>query len=447
MDVRQDLSYGADWSRRTNWPIFKVKRSPEWSMDDLVIRISGVIFAKFFHERPSKPSLRSRLSMDVFVIQIFSVIFAENFHGRLSKPYLWSRLVTTDKPSHFQFRTIPGAGKALDVFHYLSYGAGWSQWGNWLIFKVKQSSERTLVMEPVGHDGNTGPFSRSNQPRNGLSPFSCAIIHGCFGDSDFWHYFYQNFSLTFVKTLAMESVGHNGQTDPFSRSNEPRNRFLASFLPKIFMDVRQDLSYRVDWFGRLKIFMDVHKDLSYGVVGHDGKTGPLTRSNDLRSGRLVTMGKQPIFNIKLTPELSQLVTTSKLAHFHGQAAPEQRHFCRNISWTSVKTLAMELIGHDLKTDPFSRSNDPRSGFLASFLPKFSWTSVKTLVMKPVGSNGKIGPFSRSNDPRSRMSIVTLAKEPLVTMSNPANFQGQSIPGAGESPVLPIFVFYIPRMFW
>ncbi|KAG5576382.1 hypothetical protein H5410_056516 [Solanum commersonii] len=49
------------------------------------------------------------------------------------------------------------------------------------------------------------------------------------------------------------------------------------------------------------------------------------------------------------------------------------HFCQKNLWTSVKTLAMEPIGFDQKTNPFSRSNKPRSGFL--------WTSVETLAIK------------------------------------------------------------------
>ncbi|KAG5576373.1 hypothetical protein H5410_056507 [Solanum commersonii] len=108
------------------------------------------------------------------------------------------------------------------------------------------TSVKTLVMEQLNPDGEIGPFSRSNEPRSlwsrllptgkptifkvkqspkwvnpSFCQFLCAIVHGSFGDLDFRHYFCQNFSWTFnVKTLAMELVGPDRQTAPFSRSNE-----------------------------------------------------------------------------------------------------------------------------------------------------------------------------------------------------------------------------------
>ncbi|KAG5576310.1 hypothetical protein H5410_056444 [Solanum commersonii] len=48
---------------------------------------------------------------------------------------------------------------------------------------------------------------------------------------------------------------------------------------------------------------------------------------------------------------SRLVLMAKPAHFQGQTTPR----------ASIKTLAMDPVGLDRKTDPFSRSNDPRSG--------------------------------------------------------------------------------------
>ncbi|KAG5576342.1 hypothetical protein H5410_056476 [Solanum commersonii] len=48
VDVRQHLSYGVNWSRWANWPIFM-------SMDLLVIQISDIIFAKIFHGRSTRP--------------------------------------------------------------------------------------------------------------------------------------------------------------------------------------------------------------------------------------------------------------------------------------------------------------------------------------------------------------------------------------------------------
>ncbi|KAG5608038.1 hypothetical protein H5410_019319 [Solanum commersonii] len=67
-------------------------------------------------------------------------------------------------------------------------------------------------MEPVGHHGHNGLFSKSNDPRSRF-----------IGYSEFRRYFRQIFAWTFVKTLAMEPVGHHGQNIPFSRSNNPRS--------------------------------------------------------------------------------------------------------------------------------------------------------------------------------------------------------------------------------
>ncbi|KAG5576334.1 hypothetical protein H5410_056468 [Solanum commersonii] len=153
-----------------------------------------------------------------------------------------------------------------------------------------------------------------NQP---FCQFSCAIVHGSFGDPhfrlheyfgdlNFQGHFCRNVSWTSVKTLAMEPIKPNGKIGPFSRSNETRSwtlamesvdpdgqsgpfswlnepcsRFLTSFLLKKFLDVRQDLSYGVSWSRRenwpfsrsknpkigfptsflSKFIMDIHHDL------------------------------------------------------------------------------------------------------------------------------------------------------------------------------------------
>ena len=44
-----------------------------------------------------------------------------------------------------------------------------------------------------------------------------------FGDPEFQSLFRLNFSCTFIKMLAMKSVGSDSQNDPFSRSNELRS--------------------------------------------------------------------------------------------------------------------------------------------------------------------------------------------------------------------------------
>ncbi|KAG5612765.1 hypothetical protein H5410_024046 [Solanum commersonii] len=48
-------------------------------------------------------------------------------------------------------------------------------------------------------------------------------------------------------------------------------------------------------------------------------------------------------------------------HFQGQTSPGAEfrpHFCQKFLWTSVKTLAMELVGPHGRNNPFSRSNKP-----------------------------------------------------------------------------------------
>ncbi|KAG5576468.1 hypothetical protein H5410_056602 [Solanum commersonii] len=178
------------------------------------------------------------------------------------------------------------------------------------------------------------------------------------------------------------------------------------------MDVCQDLNYGAIWYRRsfyMKFFVDIYQNLSYGadfsrqanrpifkvkrtlewtlafdLIGTDGKTGPLLKSNEPRSG---------------DPDV-------------------RRHFCQKISWTYVKTLAMEPVGLDGKTDLFSRSNNSWSGFPMSFLLnlfvdvckdhiyRVGWSRwgnrpiFKTLAMEPVGPDGETIPFSRSNDPQS-----------------------------------------------
>ncbi|KAG5576314.1 hypothetical protein H5410_056448 [Solanum commersonii] len=59
----------------------------------------------------------------------------------------------------------------IDIRQHLSYGVGWSRLESQPIFKVKRSSEhtsiKTFAMEPVGPDGQTSPFSRLNEPQSG----------------------------------------------------------------------------------------------------------------------------------------------------------------------------------------------------------------------------------------------------------------------------------------
>ncbi|KAG5576352.1 hypothetical protein H5410_056486 [Solanum commersonii] len=177
-----------------------------------------------------------------------------------------------------------------DVRQDLSYGARWSRLANHSHFQGQM----------IPREGKP-PFCR----------FLCAIINGSFGDPSYRRHLCRNISWTFVKTLVMKSVGPNWQIRPFSRSNDPQRRFLTSFLPKNFMDVRQGIRYGVD--------------LSYGVSWSGWANWQFSRSKKPRIGFAMS-------------------------------------FLSKFSWTSVKILVIESIGPDRQTDPFSR-------FSTSFLLK------------------------------------------------------------------------------
>ncbi|KAG5576465.1 hypothetical protein H5410_056599 [Solanum commersonii] len=68
----------------------------------------------------------------------------------------------------------------------------------------------------------------------------------------------------------------------------------------------------------------------------------------------------------------------------------RRPFGCNISWTSVKTLAMDPVGPNGDLD-----------FRRHFCQKLSWLSVKTLAMELIGLDRQTSPYSWSNDTRSR----------------------------------------------
>ena len=86
----------------------------------------------------------------------------------------------------------------------------------------------------------------------------------------------------------------------------------------------------------------------------------------------------------------------------------------------VKTFFMHTVGHHGFSDPFGRSNEPRSehtphlnnfrvlihtifwviGIPTQKCQICSWTSVKTLSMHTVGHHGFSDQFGRSNKPQS-----------------------------------------------
>ncbi|KAG5591673.1 hypothetical protein H5410_042187, partial [Solanum commersonii] len=238
-------SYVANWSRRANQPIFKVKQAPEqanppfcrffvcyspWIFGDREFRFIESVSpdgqtGPFSRSNEPQSNKLVPMGKPVYFIGQMSpskplfcpffnsnVIFTKFFYGSPLRPYLWSQLVRTGKPAHFQGNEPQS-----------SYGANLSRRANRPIFKVKQALEqllsqlvptgksghfqgqtnpeqtsvKTLDIESIGPDGQTGPFLRSNEPR--------ATFHGR------------------LKTLAIEPISPNGKTSPFSRSNKPQS--------------------------------------------------------------------------------------------------------------------------------------------------------------------------------------------------------------------------------
>ncbi|KAG5578689.1 hypothetical protein H5410_049316 [Solanum commersonii] len=91
-------------------------------------------------------------------------------------------------------------------------------------------------MEPEGHHGQNGPFTRSNIPGN--TTF--------YGDPEFRCHFCQKLIWTSVKTLVMEPAGRHDEKGPFTRSNEPQSS------PQHFMVTRNsDLIFAKNLHGPL----------------------------------------------------------------------------------------------------------------------------------------------------------------------------------------------------
>ncbi|KAG5591706.1 hypothetical protein H5410_042220 [Solanum commersonii] len=90
------------------------------------------------------------------------------------------------------------------------------------------------------------------------------------------------------------------------------------------------------------------------------------------------------------------VPTDKLAHFKGQTSPrvgKPPFLPIFVCYIIHRFLACFLskVFMDIFDD---------SKFRHDFCRNFSWTSVKTLVMEPDGPDGQTGSFSRYNEPRA-----------------------------------------------
>ena len=103
-----------------------------------------------------------------------------------------------------------------------------------------------LIYEAGCSPQRNGPISRLNKPREGKPPilvdFRLLQSTIIFYDPKLWDHFRQKHAWTSIKTLSIQSVGHDSQNDPFSRSNESRAGkpqilpiFVCYSLPSFFM--------------------------------------------------------------------------------------------------------------------------------------------------------------------------------------------------------------------
>ncbi|KAG5598147.1 hypothetical protein H5410_039379 [Solanum commersonii] len=152
-------SYGVSWPSQPKRPIFKVKRASEQN--------SNFIFAETFHGRPLDlsygASWRSRLKRPIFKVKRAS-----------EQPKNFINVVNTLSMEpvgpHGQNDPFSRSNDPRDVLSDLSYGASWPSQPKGPIFKVKraskQTSVKTLVIEPIGPHSQNGPFSRLNKTRS-----------------------------------------------------------------------------------------------------------------------------------------------------------------------------------------------------------------------------------------------------------------------------------------
>ncbi|KAG5613684.1 hypothetical protein H5410_013508, partial [Solanum commersonii] len=446
MNPEADLRYGASWPLRQKHPIFKVK----WDPNKLVLT------AKTSHfQGQTYPGAGHELFGDLE----FRLHFCQIFLGKSVKT-LAMEPVGLHRQS-FPFSRSNGP--------YHTYGANWPSWPKCPILKVKwtpdQTSVKTLAIDPVGPHGQNVPFSRSNAPQ--IRPYLLIQLGVTAKTSHFQGQMNPGAGFSYgsswsswpkrpilkVKwdpdmTLAMELYGPHGKNIPFSRSNEPRISYPSQpkcpiFKVKQTPDQRQ-LSRKAKTYhlqGETNIrAVDVDEDLSYG-------------------DRWPARPKHTIYRVKQTLESCAIV--------HGLFGDLefQPHFCQFFLWTSIKTLDMEPVEPHGQNVPFSRSKEPRSGYGSSwpshpngpfsrsndprcslFLPKFLWTSIKTLAMDLVSPHGQNIPFSRSNKPRkflahfcrnfSWKSVKTLAMDSISPHSQNIPFSRSNIPRS--STFLPKF---------
>ncbi|KAG5569105.1 hypothetical protein H5410_058871 [Solanum commersonii] len=290
------------------------------------------------------------------------------------------------KTAHFKVKRSPEQLKFnLDICKYLTYGASCPSRPNRPTFKVRrspdQASIKTLPMERLALRGQKRPIlgqaihGRVNLP---FYRFSCAIVHGIFGDPKFLPHFAKTLLGRPLRPYLWSQLALTGKTA----------YLLGQTIPGAVQGLIGDPEFRPHF--------------SQNFTGRP-----------------------------LRPYLwSQLALTAKMAHFKGQTIPEAGKplICR----TSVKTLPVKPVGPHGQNSPFLRSNDPRSSWpsrpkrpILKVKRSPKQTSVKTLPLEPVGPHSQNGLFSRSNDSQSKPYLYNQ----LTLTAKSVHFQGQTIPEA------------------
>ncbi|KAG5613700.1 hypothetical protein H5410_013524 [Solanum commersonii] len=441
-DPGSNLTYGSSWPSRQKGPILKVKRSSE-QINPLSCRFScaivhgflmiqnfDLIFAKILPAHPLRPYLWSQLgsrpkqpifkvkrsperSMEFLVIQNFDLIFAKILHGRPLRPYLWSQLALTAKTAHFKGQMIFGVVHGFLMIQNFDLIFAkilprrplrpylWSQ----LALTAKADHFQDMI-KPVC------PFSV--EPHGQNNPFQgqtiTGVVHEFFGDPEFHPHFYQNVTWTSVKSFSMEPVGPHGQNGLFSRSNDHRSRQTPNFANFY-------LTYGASWPSRPKwpIFKVIRNfDLIFPKIlpGHP-----------------------------LRPYLwSQLALTAKTSHFQLKS-PEQTSFLPNFTWTTVKTLPREPIDPHGQNAPFSRSNDLRSKpYLWSQLAL--WPATHSRSNDPQKFTIFLVIEFQPHFAKFYKSVKTLPMERLALRPKAAHFQCQAIT-AGKPLFTDFHMLYSP----
>ena len=161
-------------------------------------------------------------------------------------------------------------------------------------------------------------------------------------------------------------------------------RIPMSKMPNLFVDIRQDLVYAYGWPSRL--FRPIWKvkrapkrpypsfrRFSCAIANHFlGDPNSDVKNAKFFCGCL----SRPCLCIRL-------VLTACTTHFEGQTSPK----------ASIPPISTIFVCY---SKPFFGW----SGFRRKKCQIFLWTSVKTLSMHPVGPHGPSDPFWRSNEPRS-----------------------------------------------